>query len=379
MPKGIPKKLKPCAICGKLFLPKSPASKICETAHYAYCPICGNQMIWNTTSTPKPCSKECRKELTRRKNQKKYGCDHPMQNETVKTRYKESIQKIYGKDNPMRNNIISHRSGTSRRKSNTRYAHIQDSGRIQSFAEILKSRNIYYEMDHMIGTMLYDMYIPESHTVVELSHVPYAKYHHKDKTMNARNHGYNCVNIWDFDDYEKMIDIIAKPLVTVYAKDCRLFKIHKNVGDEFIEEYDIHGNPRGQLLYLGLVYQGQLVQIMTFSKPMYNKNHYVELKRFCTKSRYKIIGGASRLLKFAMQGFDIYDIITYNDDSKFSGNVFKKIGMRLDHTNQPQILWTKENRYISNNLLYLYGKYKSDMIDEGYIPIYDCGTSMYVI
>ena len=335
---------------------------------------------------------------------RKYNVDNPFKLKSVQAQIREYWKQNYGVNSPINvpkfrtkmMKTMNERYGSSwyvtSDEYKMKYGHIRISKINLRFSELLTKHNVHHELEYKIGTKIYDVFIPETNTVVEIN-PSYThsilrnhwnkhgidKYYHKDKTMNARNYGYNCVNIWDFDDYEKMIDIISNPLVTVYAKDCRLFKIHKNVGDKFIQEYDIHGNPRGQLLYLGLVYQGQLVQIMTYSKPVYNKNHYVELKRFCTKSRYRIIGGASKLLKFAMQGFDIYDIITYNDDSKFSGNVFKKIGMKLDHTNPPQLLWIKENRYISNNLLYLYGKSKSNMIDEGYIPIYDCGTSMYVI
>ena len=83
MPTGKPTKMKPCAICGDMFLPEKPSSRICSKDHIAKCPICGKEIVWNSTRKVEPCSKECRKEATRRMYQEKYGVDHPMQSKLV--------------------------------------------------------------------------------------------------------------------------------------------------------------------------------------------------------------------------------------------------------------------------------------------------------
>lgn len=96
MPTGIPEKLKPCKICGDMFLPSTPAQKLCKKDHYIDCPICGKSMLWNTTRIPEPCSKECRKEKTKRFYLEKYGTEHPMQNPEVQKHHEETMQKKYG-------------------------------------------------------------------------------------------------------------------------------------------------------------------------------------------------------------------------------------------------------------------------------------------
>ena len=106
MPTGKPTKQKPCVICGELFLPEKPSSKICNRIHYSKCPICGKQIEWNSTRNVEPCSKTCRKELTRRKNIEKYGCDHPMQNKTVQEHHKQSMMNKYEVEYPLQSEII---------------------------------------------------------------------------------------------------------------------------------------------------------------------------------------------------------------------------------------------------------------------------------
>lgn len=96
MPTGTPTKMKHCAICGDLFLPAKPSTKICSKDHYVNCPVCGKLMVWNTQQQVQPCSKECRKALTKQRNLQKYGVDHPMKNKDVQAKFKSSMRDKYG-------------------------------------------------------------------------------------------------------------------------------------------------------------------------------------------------------------------------------------------------------------------------------------------
>ena len=557
MPTGTPTKKKKCAICGKLFLPAKPSTRICSEDHYIPCPICEKPMIWNSTSKPKPCSRECSKENTRRNNRIKYGCDHPMQNKEVQQHHKESMLNMYGVESPLQSPEIRSRAiktnterfGTDwalgskevkvkaeftmqsryggkttlqseellhkvestnldrygvknpmqnkdiqkkqqhtlldrygvenpmqvpeianksaehrrplipqilekskqtwmktlcvdnpskslevqqrmtehfletlgvnrpindpecRKKMNDtmqaryhadwytqseeyikKYGYIRISNTNRKFAKLLQDRGVFSEFEFRVGSYIYDLYIPSTNTLIEINpaythntignhwnpHGVSPDYHEK-KTKSARDNGYNMINVWDSDDWNKIIDIISPPLVRIYARQCKLYKLYPEVGQKFIDAYDIYGNCRGQVLYIGLVYEGNLVQVMSLKKAPARYHHDIQIARLCTKARYQVVGGVSKLLHFAMYGFDLYDMIVYNDLSKFSGHTFEKIGMKLDHINTPQLLWFKEGKYISDNMKYLYHKTKEDMISESYLPVYNCGTSVYVI
>lgn len=106
MPTGEPTKMKPCKICGNMFLPKKPSQRFCEKDHYTTCPICGKSIIWNSTRTVEPCSSECRKEFRRLANIEKYGYEHPMQSPEVQKHHRESMMKKYGVAYPLQSDEI---------------------------------------------------------------------------------------------------------------------------------------------------------------------------------------------------------------------------------------------------------------------------------
>lgn len=566
MPTGKPTKLKPCSICGDMFLPDKPSSRICSKTHYASCPICGKQMVWNTTRKPEPCSKECRKELTRRKNLEKYGVEHPMQSKQVQANHKAAMKAKYGvefalqkeefkdkakhtnierfgtewalqnKDvkakaldtmksrygattslasdiiydkikatmidrygtcNPMQinefkdkaKNTLIDRYGVDNamkvpefaiKSSSTRYEHIDEiiaktketslkrygvdnpakseevkakirqtmidrygkcatmsipeihdkivktnmerygvpyycmtddckskqghiiSKRNRDFGNILKSKGVAYKFEHKLENYSYDLYIPDQNTLIEIdpsyTHNVIGNHwgegidegYHLLKTEIANDNGYRCIHVFDWDDFDKISEML-KPRKTIYARNCQIYYVKKAYGDEFLRKYHLQGTCRGQGIYAGLVYDGELIQLMTIGRPRYTKKYQAELLRLCTKPGYTVVGGASKLFKWIINTYEIESIISYCDRSKFKGDVYEKIGMKLDHITPPQEVWSYFDRKITANLLRQrgfdqlfgtdFGKGTSNeelMLLHGWVPVYDCGQMIYV-
>ena len=130
---------------------------------------------------------------------------------------------------------------------------------------------------------------------------------------------------------------------------------------------------------------------MTFGKPRYNRNYEWELLRLCTKTGYKIVGGASKLFKYAITHFKLNNIISYCNYSKFNGRVYEIIGMQFTKLTQPQEIWSKDHQNITANLLRSkgydklfgtnYGKGTNNellMLEHGWLPVYDCGQKVFV-
>ena len=213
--------------------------------------------------------------------------------------------------------------------------------------------------------------------------------YHRDKSMIAEEAGYRCIHIFDWDDSEKIIQSLGQK-TSVFARNLSIYKLNTKVADEFLSKYHFQGTCRGQLLCLGLVKDNVLYQVMTFGKSRYDRDHDVELLRLCSLPGYKVVGGASRLFKFATENFGVSNIISYCDRSKFSGNVYEKIGMTLIRKTPPQEIWSKGKKKITANLLRQrgydqlfktnYGKGTSNeqlMIENGWLPVYDCGQLVY--
>lgn len=542
-----PKKLKPCAICGELFLPDGPSSRICSKSHISNCPICGKQMIWNTTRKIEPCSRECKKEQTKRNNIIKYGCEHPMQNKEVQMHHKQAMLDKYGVDSPLKSDEIKQRViqtnrdrfgsdwalGSSEIHDKIKQTMIERYGaptsmqseelrkkieltmsskygnsnpmKIESFkkkmeeacldkfgfSNAMKDRDICmsaikssienygefwpkeiddsaksaflskYGVDSLshpselikkakeicmqkyglpygclvpsaqgsinkisktnvefhdklltsgidssfefyLNGKFFDIALKDEKTLIEIDPSythnalknpwggPGVKInYHRDKSQIAEAAGYRCIHIFDWDDSEKIIQSL-RTRKSIFARNLSIYKLNAKVVDEFLSKYHFQGTCRGQLLCLGLVKNNVLYQVMTFGKSRYDKNHDVELLRLCSLPEYNVVGGASKLFKFATENFGIDNIISYCDRSKFLGNVYEKIGMTLVRTAPPQEVWSKGKNKITANLLRQrgydqlfgtnFGKGASNdelMIEHGWLPVYDCGQLVY--
>ena len=91
--------------------------------------------------------------------------------------------------------------------------------------------------------------------------------------------------------------------------------------------------------------------IMTFGKPRYNSHYDYELLRLCSKRGLQVCGGASKLFSTFVKENPDASVISYCNISKFSGDVYTKIGMTLKETTKPAKIWSKDHLYVTDNLL----------------------------
>ena len=79
------------------------------------------------------------------------------------------------------------------------------------------------------------------------------------------------------------------------------------------------------------------------------------------------------------------------DLAKFSGDVYTRLNMERVRTTPPQIIWSKGIEKVTSTLLRQrgydqlfktnYGKGTSNeelMIENGWLPVYDCGQAVFV-
>lgn len=468
-------KPKPCKICGEMFTPDKPSNTICKKDHFAKCPICGKEIIWNSTRAVEPCSKECRKELTKQKNIAKYGVAHPMQNKEVQAHHKQAMLDKYGVESPLQSKEIKAKAiNTNREKFGSDWAlgskeivkksqqtMIQrygakttlesavlrqkventclekygftnpgkgsaknqitnvtymrhDWSKVQSIDANVTSSGLSFiaklkEVDPgcdvqsiNLNGYQYDICLPDKKVLFEINpsythnaignhwtDVGLPTDYHLNKSKVAAEAGYHCIHVFDWDDWDKVIDIVA-PKKAVYARQCKIYKLKNKVAEEFLNNYHLQGSVSKQVLCLGLVKDDELIQVMTFGTPRYTTKYYSELLRLCTKPGLTVVGGAERLFKFATRDLGIDEIISYCDISKFKGDVYERIGMKFQKYTEPQEIWSRGSRKITANLLRQrgfdqlfgtnYGKGTSNndlMIADGWLPVYDCGQAVY--
>lgn len=221
------------------------------------------------------------------------------------------------------------------------------------------------------------------------------KYYHKEKSQLAQENGYRCIHIWDWDDKEKVINSLLDKEI-IHARKCIIKEVNIKQCNEFLDRYHFQNSCRKQEVRLGLYYNNELIQIITFGKPRYNKNYEWELLRLCTKSLYKVVGGAEKLFKYFVNSYKPQSIISYCDLSKFTGDVYTKLGFKLNSISEPNKHWYNPNNkiHITDNLLRqrgfdqllgnIYGKFGKGtsneilMLQNKFVEIYDCGQATYI-
>ena len=222
---------------------------------------------------------------------------------------------------------------------------------------------------------------------------PKSSTYHQDKSLFALKNGYFCLHVWDWDDEDKIVEIL-KPKKPLYARSLKIKEPSYEEIGLFLEKYHLQGSCYGQEIRLGLYKDDELIQVMTFGKPRYNKTYEYELLRLCTKAEYSVVGGAERLFNHFLTTYNPSSVVSYCDNSKFKGDVYKKLGMELKSYGKPSKHWFNPFtfRHITDNLLRQrgYSQLHNDkihkkgesnellMLEAGYLEIYDCGQSTFV-
>ena len=285
-----------------------------------------------------------------------------------------------------------------------RSASSNDSKPNLEFANLLNKYNISYErefdldkysFDFKVNNILIeiDPTITHNSTISSFPHRgPIEKYYHINKSSVAFNSNYQCIHIWDWDNKEKIINLLL-PKEKIYARNCLIKELDKKSLDSFLSNYHIQDTCKNQTIKLGLYYKDILVQVMTFGKPRYNKKYEYELLRLCSLPYYLVIGGSKKLFKYFLDNYKPSSIISYCDNSKFRGSIYINLGFTLLKKNIPSKHWfnIKTKQHITDNLLRQrgydqlfntnYGKGTSNeelMLNNGFVELYDCGQSVYI-
>ena len=160
-----------------------------------------------------------------------------------------------------------------------------------------------------------------------------------------------------------------------------------------MNKYHCQNTCKNQKVRIGLYYNNEIVAIMTFGSPRYNKKFSWELLRLCFHKDFEIVGGTQKMFKYFIHNYNPQNIISYCDNSKFGGSIYTKLGFTLHVIkNKPSKHWynCKTKIHITDNLLrqrgfdQLFNEHYGKNIDNeelmrmnGFVEIYDAGQSVY--
>ena len=323
----------------------------------------------------------------------RYGTDNTAKLEEIRKQIAESLRETflerYGVENYWTMPEAKLSSGSKNSKANI------------AFCELLAKAEIPFEQefaldgkrfDFKVGDILVEINPTATHnsTWGIYSKEGLDKNYHKTKTSIANTNKLRCIHIFDWDDPNKIVAMLNTKNV-VFGRNCTIKEVPAEEAARFLTNYHIQGYAKDKIR-IGLYYEDKLVSLMTFGKPRYNKNYQYELIRYCN-AEFNIVGGAEKLFKYFISNYCPNSIISYCDLSKFSGQVYDKLGFKKIRTSSAVKHWynLKTHQHITDNLLRQrgfdqlfktnHGKGTSNealMLEAGFVEVYDCGQATYI-
>lgn len=220
-----------------------------------------------------------------------------------------------------------------------------------------------------------DIYIPSLRIGIDFinSANAYGTYR-REKFLSAKDKGIHLISIFNIDWNDKVksyLSDLVKPPVKLYARQCEIRKISSSEANSFCDAYHLQGSTRANSICYGLSYNDYLYSVMTFGHIRYKSNgSEYELYRYCVKSGYTIIGGASKLFKHFLLDYCPTKVVSYSDNDFFLGDIYPKLGFKYDKQCALSYFWfgsdvRKREQCQVHKLKEAYPELYQKAIDEG--------------
>ena len=134
----------------------------------------------------------------------------------------------------------------------------------------------------------------------------------------------------------------------IRASKCEIREVPTAEQRAFLNKNHVQGYTPCSLC-LGLYLGNELVYLQSYGKTRRSNIDYVDwdMKRMCGPKDAYVYGGASKLLKYFLNNYDLgKGLVTYCDPEVFDGHTYEKIGFTLHH------ICADDYRYIKDGVEY---------------------------
>lgn len=263
---------------------------------------------------------------------------------------------------------------------------------VKQYTDASKKRPFGFEID---------VYIPSKQFGIEYNGDYFhsdvkgrGKDYHSHKTSVCNDNDVFLLHVWEHQWKDVSKREIIKSMIRsklgvisnkVHARKCDLVDLSTDskLVQPFLDMNHIQGRTGTQIVY-GLMYQNELVSVMTFS---YLNNAW-HLTRFANKLNTNVNGAFTKLLKHFERANDINEIYTFADLSYSNGNVYKTNGFDIEYQSEPGYFYVhNDKRYHRSSFMKskikerfnltqeeVDSKTETELINQlGILRIWDCG------
>ena len=264
---------------------------------------------------------------------------------------------------------------------------------------------ILYRNKSVIWPKEIDIYLPKFSLGIEYcglfwhsSKMGIDKNYHQEKWQMARNKNIKLIQIFE-DEWLTQKNIVKSLLRSklnitnkIYAENTKILEISKDQANEFYQKNHILGKTPASLLHLALIYQNEIVAVMSFSKLTINceNSNFWQVDRYASVLDTTVIGGMSKLFRCFVERYSsVAEIISMCDLRYDDGETYLNLGFKLEKITTPNCFYIKNNLarlheyFLKKNINDLREKTEQDVNinqehNQEHNIIYDAGHAKYV-
>jgi hypothetical protein len=258
--------------------------------------------------------------------------------------------------------------------------------------------------DKLVGKQEIDIFIPSLNVGIEYCGLfwhsdrnHYSAKKHQDKFIAAATQGIKLITIfedeWLFNSdivKSRLRSILQQHTVKVFARKCTVSPIPGPIVAKHLDDWHIAG-AKSSNSNLCLLYNGEVVAVITYGKPRYNKQVDLEIIRYATKPGMTVVGGFSKLFTHVINKTGSRCVVSYSDNRWGTGSVYQHAGFVNDGITAPSYYYFMvKDRIRYHRSLFMKHKILQSMGGNpdmteianmrafGYNRIFDCGTTRWI-
>lgn len=253
-----------------------------------------------------------------------------------------------------------------------------------------------------IAPMEVDIFVPSRNLAIEFNgNYWYSnekgadKFYHFNKSFACENKGIRLIHIYEYQWSDPIKREILKSIIMnalgkndrkIFARKCEIKELTKRDVVEFSEMNSLHGH-RNASIYLGLFYENELVEIMSFGKAFFSRDTTIDYEciRSITKINTTVVGGMNKLFNYFVNKYNPQKVLYYVDYNTHNGSSMPKLGFEFESYSKVGLVNVSNCKEVTEKYGKVFNrkpqKYKEiqEYINQGKIlTIYDCGVKRYI-
>jgi len=385
---------------------------------------------------------------------KRFGVDHPLQNDDIMTKTKNTNIAKYGVSSYSQTakfkELVSGDSNPNRQRfsqdtldilnSKSKFNSLADGKSIYELSDALEKFDISTlrkyihqydsnvllrrsQLEHEMADFLNDLdvkfiqnerniispqeldfYLPDHNIAIEMNGIYWHsekfisdKFYHYNKWKSCHDNDIHLISI--FEDLwinhptkvkQALISLLGlRHSPVIGARKLQIMQINATIARPFLNKYHLQNFVNGTH-FAAFNYQMQPMAIMTFGM---SRNQHFELKRFSTNGG-NFPGVASKLFKYARQQLAFDKVVSFSDNTWFTGKMYEHLGFDFENVIQPSYKYFYKGNLVhcstftKQNIVRKF-PYMKEAIDNGMtekiamqqldIPrVWDCGKKKWL-